>query len=98
MNGTFRGLIARTLVLATAMSLAACGGGGGGDSSPPIVSPPPPPPAPPPPPVVNVNIAYSTLTLEISVQPEFVPPEKRSFWQELGNTFSGSLKSCPDSS
>jgi beta-glucanase (GH16 family) len=74
MNGTYRGLIARTLVLATAMSLAACGGGGGGDSSPPIVSPPPPPPAPPPPPVVNVNIDNPTLTvadnLDVSGDPQ----------------------------
>ena len=60
MNGTHRGLIRRTLLLATAISLAACGGSGGGDSSPPVTSPPPPPP---PPPTGNVNIDNPTLTV-----------------------------------
>ena len=58
MSRTYRGLIRRTLLLATAMGLAACGGSGGGDSSPPITSPPPPPPA------GNVNIDNPTLTIE----------------------------------
>jgi beta-glucanase (GH16 family) len=58
MSGTYRGLIRRTLLLATAISLGACGGSGGGDSSPPITSPPPPPP----PPAGNVNIDDPTLT------------------------------------
>jgi hypothetical protein len=38
------------------------------------------------------QIAYSTLTLEISVQPEYVPPEKRTFGQEVRETFGGSLR------
>jgi hypothetical protein len=37
------------------------------------------------------QIAYSTLTLQISVQPEYVPPSQRSFGQEVKETFSGSL-------
>jgi hypothetical protein len=37
------------------------------------------------------QIAYSTLTLEISVQPEYVPPSQRSFGQEVRETFKGSL-------
>jgi len=60
MKGTHRGLIRRTLLLATAISLAACGGSGGGGSSPPVTSPPPPPP---PPPTGNVNIDNPTLTV-----------------------------------
>ncbi len=58
-----KGMIRNVMVLATAMSLAACGGGGG-DSAPPTASPPPPPPpASPPPPTVNVNIDNPTLTV-----------------------------------
>jgi beta-glucanase (GH16 family) len=57
-------MIHYVIVLATAMSLAACGGGGGGGSSPPTASPPPPsPPASPPPPTVNVNIDNPILTV-----------------------------------
>jgi len=37
------------------------------------------------------QIAYSTLTLQISVQPEYVPPSQRTFGQEVGETFKGSL-------
>jgi hypothetical protein len=37
------------------------------------------------------QIAYSTLTLQISVQPEYVPPSQRTFGQEVKETFSGSL-------
>ena len=37
------------------------------------------------------QIAYSTLTLEISVQPEYVPPSQRTFGQEVRETFKGSL-------
>lgn len=47
-------------LLATAISIAACGGGGG-DSAPPIASPPPPPPPPPPASTGNVNIDDPTL-------------------------------------
>jgi beta-glucanase (GH16 family) len=53
-------LIRRTLLLATAISLAACGGSGGGDSSPPVTSPTP---SPPPPPTGNVNIDNPVLTV-----------------------------------
>jgi hypothetical protein len=37
------------------------------------------------------QIAYSTLTLQISVQPEYVPPSQRTFGQEAKETFRGSL-------
>ncbi|MBI5482138.1 MAG: DUF4349 domain-containing protein [Deltaproteobacteria bacterium] len=37
------------------------------------------------------QIAYSTLTLQISVQPEYVPPSQRTFGQDVKETFSGSL-------
>ena len=37
------------------------------------------------------QIAYSTLTLQISVQPEYVPPSQRTFGQEVKETFKGSI-------
>jgi hypothetical protein len=37
------------------------------------------------------QIGYSTLTLQISVQPEYVPPSQRTFGQEVKETFGGSL-------
>jgi hypothetical protein len=37
------------------------------------------------------QIAYSTLTLEISVQADYVPPEKRGFMREVGEALRGSL-------
>lgn len=37
------------------------------------------------------QIAYSTLTLQISVQPEYVPPSQRTFGQQARETFTGSL-------
>ncbi|HEY3353054.1 MAG TPA: DUF4349 domain-containing protein [Polyangia bacterium] len=37
------------------------------------------------------QIAYSTLTLEISVQADYVPPEKRGFGQEAGEALRASL-------
>jgi hypothetical protein len=37
------------------------------------------------------QIGYSTLTLQISVQPEYVPPSQRSFGQEVKETFKGSM-------
>ena len=37
------------------------------------------------------QIAYSTLTLEISVQADYVPPSQRTFWQDVREAFGGSL-------
>ena len=61
-------------MLATAISLAACGGSGGGDSSPPVTSPPPPLP---PPPTGNVNIDNPTLTRKTYLD---VKPNDPSSW------------------
>jgi hypothetical protein len=46
--------------------------------------------------VLKDRVAFSTLTLTISVQPDFVPPVERSFFQQLGDKFIDSLDALGD--
>jgi len=42
--------------------------------------------------VLRDKVSYSTLTLTISVRPDWVPPVERTFFQQLSDKFVGSLK------
>ncbi|MBM4352201.1 MAG: DUF4349 domain-containing protein [Deltaproteobacteria bacterium] len=46
--------------------------------------------------VLQDRVAFSTLTLTISVQADFVPPVERTYFQELGDKFMDSLKALGD--
>jgi uncharacterized coiled-coil protein SlyX len=46
--------------------------------------------------VLQERVAFSTLTLTLSVQPDFVPPVERSFLQQLGEKFVASLVALGD--
>ncbi len=46
--------------------------------------------------VLKDRVAFSTLTLTLSVQPDFVPPVERSFFQQLGDKFLSSLEALGD--
>ena len=54
-----RRTVAKTLISALALTLAACGGGGGGGGF--VSSNPPPPPAPPEPPLVAISAPARTM-------------------------------------
>jgi len=46
--------------------------------------------------VLKDRVAFSTLTLTLSVQPDFVPPVERSFFQQLGDKFVDSIEALWD--
>jgi len=41
--------------------------------------------------VMENQIAYSTLVVHMTVMPDYVPPEERTFWQQLGDMLARSL-------
>jgi hypothetical protein len=47
--------------------------------------------------VMEDQIAYSTLTVQLTVMPEWVPPAERTFWQDLYDSVADSLRSLADS-
>jgi hypothetical protein len=41
--------------------------------------------------VLADKVAFSTLTLSVSVRPDWTPPAQRTFWEDISQTFAGSL-------
>lgn len=41
--------------------------------------------------VLQDRVAYSTLSVDISVRPDWIPPSERSFWEDIAETFGNSL-------
>jgi len=41
--------------------------------------------------VLQDQVAFSTLTVDISVRPDWIPPSERSLWEDVAETFGGSL-------